>query len=219
MENHVVNYNEFNKITEKNLNRNEEDINERFNMKVGKDSVLHFENEVQKALWEVELAGQISDGKWENTKPFNHWIFWGNVQTVVDGKLGVEINGIGPEKSNYNFNSRELLEIVGDRMVAFANAATKGYTTQEIAAINILLEDAAEANDFEGFLSTFNRWMKNDHAQDNMKKHLPKMFNEFKKNPEEVAKQIYEVATEGPYDMKKLKKELKKMKEALKNRL
>ena len=37
------------------------------------------------ALWRGEISGQISDGMWENSRPFDHWRFWCCSITVLPG--------------------------------------------------------------------------------------------------------------------------------------
>jgi hypothetical protein len=34
---------------------------------------IGFKNRNQVILFEQELKGQISDGMWENSRPYNHW--------------------------------------------------------------------------------------------------------------------------------------------------
>ena len=35
--------------------------------------VIGFANQAQVILYMCELCGQISDGHWENSKPYDHW--------------------------------------------------------------------------------------------------------------------------------------------------
>lgn len=74
-------------------------------------------NLAQKVLFMEELQGQISDGMWENARPFEHWKVWcdSELEVIVNANnVGRNFSAI---KSNYNLNSSELLECVGDRMV------------------------------------------------------------------------------------------------------
>lgn len=58
-----------------------------------KNLILHFENVSAMCLYEWEMSGQISDGKYENNRPFNHWEWVCDIlNMVVDGKAGVEGN-------------------------------------------------------------------------------------------------------------------------------
>lgn len=82
---------------------------------------LAVRNIEQKVLWETELAGQISDGYWENASPMDHYRSWSGIRVVVDPE------NVGRDfwvrKDNYSFTSKQLLEYVGDRMVFRARFA------------------------------------------------------------------------------------------------
>lgn len=83
---------------------------------------VRFRNKVQVALYECELKGQISDGNWENSAPFNHWEDPCAAVAVV-GKPGEKLGPVNfwPRR-NYGFGSPFLLECVGDRMLFYARA-------------------------------------------------------------------------------------------------
>lgn len=59
--------------------------------------VLIVRNAVQKALFEQELNGQISDGYWENSRPYDHWkSFRGiEVRVVQKDSHGNELENVG----------------------------------------------------------------------------------------------------------------------------
>jgi hypothetical protein len=82
--------------------------------------LINFRNAVQAALYNLELAGQISDGCWENSRPWNHW------RCMIDA-TGVAVPGpLGPTfqpRRKYNFNNNLLVEVVGDRMLKIARDA------------------------------------------------------------------------------------------------
>src|SRR6266487_2282190 len=81
---------------------------------------LYVRTLAQKILWDEELAGQISDGMWENTKPHNHWEPWCDATAVVaPGNVGRTFYA---DKDNYQLNSKDLLSIVGDRMLGAVRA-------------------------------------------------------------------------------------------------
>lgn len=70
---------------------------------------MHFENWEAAALFENGIKGQLSDGKWENARPSNHWEFWClNTEIVVDGFAYTSGN---PRMRNYNLLAKDLLEI------------------------------------------------------------------------------------------------------------
>lgn len=82
--------------------------------------VITFRTRTQKALFDLELLGQISDGRWENSLPSNHWQVFNRVITKVGSPLGKV--GVYPKRS-YNFADKMLVDVVGDRMLTYAKAA------------------------------------------------------------------------------------------------
>lgn len=50
------------------------------------NSILHFKDIYSWLLFTIEYSGQISDGKYENSKPYDHWKWLRKVETVIDGK-------------------------------------------------------------------------------------------------------------------------------------
>jgi len=90
-------------------------------------------NAAQKILFEQELVGQISDGMWENV-PGDHWQCWSDATVVVAATLpSGEQAPVGrnfyAQKSNYRFNSTDLLSCVGDRMLASVQAELGSWYT------------------------------------------------------------------------------------------
>ena len=65
-------------------------------------TLIYFKNRSQIALFAGEMMGQISDGKYENRRPLNHWAWVCNVSC----RLGKEIGYRGP-KHIINYNLRE----------------------------------------------------------------------------------------------------------------
>ena len=56
-----------------------------------KNLVLHFENASAMCLYAMEMSGQISDGKYENSRPYHHWEWVSKISNmVVDGTYGIE---------------------------------------------------------------------------------------------------------------------------------
>jgi len=80
-------------------------------------------NRVQKALVEMELMGQISDGYWENARPYDHWKIWSKVDVEVAADGETIGRNFWPHRDNYNFTAADLLEVVGDRMRVYATYA------------------------------------------------------------------------------------------------
>lgn len=70
-------------------------------------TTLHFDNISAAMMFSGEMAGQISDGKYENSRPESHWYWVGNVSIVVDGKEEYD----GP-KHRINYNLKEWVKAV-----------------------------------------------------------------------------------------------------------
>ena len=92
-----------------------------------------FRNQALMNLWKEELTGQLSDGKWENSWHGRHmqdWAYWVDLPTEI-----------GPEtkliKTSYNiqchtgFNSKDLVECVGNRMLEIVRK-TEPNATEKI---------------------------------------------------------------------------------------
>ena len=75
------------------------------------------------ALWKGEILGQMSDGMWENARPFDHWKFWNDLK-VEKGAPHVESDS-RPEKNSYNLAA--LIPILGDRMVKIGRLGSVGF--------------------------------------------------------------------------------------------
>lgn len=73
-------------------------------------TTLHFASTAAAVLYKCEFEGQISDGKYENARPFDHWKWVTKTQSVCDGTEGYE--GIKHRRS-YNFKDymRNALKI------------------------------------------------------------------------------------------------------------
>jgi hypothetical protein len=88
-----------------------------------KKGKLVFANPEQVVLWNHEMAGQVSDGNWENSRPFDHW------EDICGAEVSYSANpddwgtqGFKPKRA-YNFSSADLLEIVGDRALVAVQMA------------------------------------------------------------------------------------------------
>jgi hypothetical protein len=123
------------------------------------------------AIWEHEITGQLSDGAWENTKPYNHWKFWND----LDVKRGSpEVKGGWAPKKGYNLSS--LVPIVGDRIIAIGKmgkALGKNIKAEQSYAAEELEEDGKYTNSYIKKLSKSDRdkfkntvYTKNDMLKD-----------------------------------------------------
>lgn len=102
------------------------------------DGILRVRNVAQKVLWEEELSGQISDGHWENSGPNDHWQPWCNATIVVDpDHVG---RNFWARRESYNFTAKDLLDVVGERMVEAVRLAT-GDATYDMTRMRADLND------------------------------------------------------------------------------
>lgn len=99
---------------------------------------LKLANPAQVVLFTEELSGQISDGVWENSSPWEHWKWVPareNVFAVAPGEetglryLFPGFDGQGAQlihwtpPRRYNFCNSLLLEVCADRMIEAVKAA------------------------------------------------------------------------------------------------
>ena len=70
-------------------------------------------------LWKDHIIGQMSDGAWENSNPQDHWIYWSNLEPRL-GQPQVQSSG-HPIKEGYNLVS--LIQYTGDEMIASGRMA------------------------------------------------------------------------------------------------
>lgn len=145
---------------------------------------VNFRNILQVALFKCELSGQISDGKWENSKPYDHHYFLRNLEVEIDS------NNVGKNfiSKNYNFASKDLLECVGNRMLRTINLAGNGYSTDIISRFH-----SVSAEDLKDYNTDY--WKK-------YKEELIKIFGSVEN---------FKLMSEDKYDMQYLKEELKEM--------
>ena len=91
-----------------------------------------FRTAVQAALFNEELASQISDGHWENSRPNNHWRQISLAKGVVVPGAALGPAGFYPRRK-YNFNDGLLVECVGDRLLGYARAvAGPDYSMKQL---------------------------------------------------------------------------------------
>jgi hypothetical protein len=84
--------------------------------------ILNVRNVEQAALM-LEIDGQLSDGFWENARPYGHWKVWCNAKVVVNPEnVG---RNFYADKTNYNLTAKELLDVVGLRMLGLCRIARK----------------------------------------------------------------------------------------------
>lgn len=99
---------------------------------------ITFQNMAQLALWLHQLTGQMSDGMWENTKPHDHWKFWGQLETEIGKDLKVTTDRPWEcKKVGYDF--AKLIEYVGAEMLALGRMAQiTGVTDRMLQAASYM---------------------------------------------------------------------------------
>jgi len=153
--------------------------------------ILTVANMEQKLIFWIEMMGQLSDGYWENSEPRDHWKPWCNIKWN-DIKVGSPIGTKGgyPPKRNYSFSAKNLLDIVGDRVVLKINLWKKLG-----AKIEKVLKDNHWSIPDDGVIS------------DNKREKFAKLG---------LTKEVMQAAKEGPYTMAQLKKDCKGLSDAFK---
>jgi len=147
----------------------------------------------QRALWQHEICGQLSDGMWENSKPYDHWKFWCDLEVVSGPPLVV--SNARCRKTGYNLTS--LLEYVGDRMVKLGRLA---ICTDDIANIRYAAEYMPD---------TFTQWLE---CKTTGKWPYDFVAGSMEHITEDVARKYYATV----YTEKHLRADLKVIKQAMK---
>lgn len=107
----------------------------------------------QKIAFLCEMAGQISDGHWENASPLNHYRAWSglNWDNVVVCPNELQGRNFPAERDNYNFANKGLLDIVGERMLIKIKLARldPGVILPILAINHFLIPESLENWDWE----------------------------------------------------------------------
>jgi hypothetical protein len=85
---------------------------------------MYLANISQAMMFKHEFTGQISDGMWENARPYDHYHFWCELDIAIDPhNPRIERNMLSrwaPLKKNYAIHSWALLNFVGARTYSIA---------------------------------------------------------------------------------------------------
>lgn len=156
------------------------------------------------ALFEHELLGQFSDGKWENSTPHDHWKAWQALEVVVDVGCTPRVEG-GFNFRKKNYNLLGLLEFVADEMLALCRmtlaAGHLGIT---------LTENARNAAHYGYMPATLEEWTKLKASGGGLADHVAAYMADV---TPELAKAFYE--HEKSYTLKDLKADLRVCKAAI----
>jgi hypothetical protein len=85
--------------------------------------------EVQKAVFENVLMGEIATGFWKNARPADHADYWKGVSVVVGAQLGV--TGFDAPR-NYNFVNPEFFQKTRDSLMAAAASVNPNVTEKQL---------------------------------------------------------------------------------------
>ena len=88
--------------------------------------MIFFRNPTQKLLWDEEITGQLSDGKWENSSRSN-WRFFNSLKSSVDAS-NPRVTATTYGNCSFNFASKDLLDAIGDEMLKLGRTINPGYT-------------------------------------------------------------------------------------------
>lgn len=166
------------------------------------DGTIYFRNFTQKMLWDIEISGQISDGHWENSSG-ESWVFWTSLKTAVDSSNPrVEAN-IQPSRINFNLSDKNLLDIVGDRMLAIGKMSKITKDETIVKASEYLEHFVFDKTNEQEKIDKFNN-IKND-SSDYRSKYL-----------EPISEELFKKWLDVNYTMSNLRSDLNDMKDIMK---
>lgn len=192
-------------------------------MKDNHDGRIHVANIAQKALLECELQGQISDGHWENSRPYNHWINWCRAKVFVAPEdLGINFFS----HRAYDFLSEDLLKVVRTRMILYVRLAQKFSTEEQIKAAEHLFETISSdsycmALEAPEFTAEVPDWIKNAAEKDDASECYKKLYAELvamltdadlRNYLEHTCTKPIKTREAGVYNLKQLKLDLAELK-------
>ena len=176
-------------------------------MRTKYEATITFAKKEQAVIFQNEIVGQLSDGAWENSKPYNHWEFWSDVKIQVGAKIGVSGRIPYNQKRGYNLMTLIDGEIcdLSERMRAYVAAYRSGLNDSTGW-------DAAEylvgAGSYEKFVAKMER---NDASYAPDKKYWVRYVNAI---PAERASTIF--AEFAKYSRAELIRDIRAIKEAMK---
>jgi hypothetical protein len=87
---------------------------------------IEFTTQTSLALWEEEIKGQLSDGAWENARPYDHYKFWHQLDSAVgyENKVILYEHACSSHCMKNRYNLAVLYQYVVDRMLATGRMAS-----------------------------------------------------------------------------------------------
>jgi len=163
---------------------------------------IRFQTESQVIIFKCELLGQISDGYWENSTPHDHYKSFSDIDVKTDVQVGKNFF----TKRKYNFANKMLIDVVGDRMIAYVQFF------QAFPNINM---DDHHSYPMSTELHAVNKWAYDifNPSQEHYKKRSERVLANFPnvKTHQELSTQIMQAVNKFKYDKKSLRKDLLQM--------
>lgn len=100
------------------------------------NDIIRFATEDQAVLFNAVIRGQLSDGFWENSRPYGHYKLWCNATVEVGKQPG---RNFIPDKDNYNLADKELLDVVGQRMINYVKLARR-FGSNKVKVLDYFLD-------------------------------------------------------------------------------
>lgn len=179
---------------------------------------IFVKNMVQLNLLKCELLGQMSDGLWENSRN-QSWKFLGNIQISENARIEFE-RWIPYDYKGYNVNSKELIDIIGARMLAFCritfltNSEITTYVQYFLESISNIKEDETLTS-IERFNEKLEYYKKSSVNSD----YYTRSYNEINAFIELYgAENIVNALNCTNYKIKDMRKDLREITTALKNK-
>lgn len=170
----------------------------------------------QKNLFDCEISGQLSDGAWENTKPYDHWEPWGRSEIKVGSNVGRDFP---VKKDSYGLGT--LIQYVGERMLAYGAAGASGWDlsaqAEDQGAVEYFfgaksiadLERMCITEDFNQHFNSFVEKYTSEHT------YLKKYVSVVQKNKKKL-EDTWNTIRSGRYGIRQLKNDLNEISKAMK---
>lgn len=189
-------------------------IFERFPWPQPDDVLLHFKNLVTAYLYYGEFEGQISDGKYENASPLNHWEWIKNVKITVDGN---EYYTASYKHSKNNYSFSDFVKYVdsalkGDKSLNWSLRILQyGRMAKALQSMNV--NEVERGQYFDVIAQVFGDTLqKNPNAEfSDTKGEIPEYWEKYTSASKFYSKKYFDAFKKASYELKELKEDIKSM--------
>lgn len=179
-----------------------------------KNDTIYLRTNDQVALYSHELVGQISDGHWENSNPYMHWERPCRATVVLDPeKLAINF----PTKRTYNFLSRDLLQVVRERMKVLVQMS-RAFGVDDARIYSDYFFEFADNYKTYVYKAPVKHWVF-AHNEAGEFRHAGPYYDKIRKILTETPKSAIDAALAVPYTNKDLTNDLRTIKAAFGNRI